>query len=240
MNLFISIMLFLNLLFLNTVCSFYVNNGVNKSRRFTVPLGCSTNEDTNPINSMQSKTSNIPKVDTFKLAKEYHNFLVEYNILSNEEISKILIENNEVKLFGENNSVKVAKHRLENYLIFEKNWYTINQINKNKNIKNLKLGINRYADSIEFGDNNRSNEDPPDLMEKEIKKNFNLRKKLIVNSVKKFLDKVTDKNFNIKKLFGNGPEKLEYIDWSKSSMTTKVKDQKQCGSCWAQSAIYED
>ena len=107
--------------------------------------------------------------------------------------------------------VTFAKSYEKNYRIFESNWFKINELNEQPNFK---LKLNKFADQVDFNNTNYHS----DLMKKPIKK---------LKNHNNFFSKIM--NF-YDGLFKNYPKE---IDWRKTSLLTKVKDQENCGSCWA-------
>lgn len=76
----------------------------------------------------------------FKYAKEYYDFLLDYDIIPKN------------RLLTEQNSSKYeifCKKRLDNYKIFEKNLANINEFNQNSSFL---LGINQFADTYDYND----------------------------------------------------------------------------------------
>ena len=103
---------------------------------FLIPSGKNLRPNTKIYNS--KSTNDID----FMYAKEYYNFLKEYNIINifgNDESS------------NDKKYVKVCKKRIENYKIFERNYIKINDFNKKNSFT---LGLNQFADTsnFDFGD----------------------------------------------------------------------------------------
>ena len=75
---------------------------------------------------------------SYTYAKEYYDFLVKYNLLEDENYM----------LLNENNFYdKIIESRKDKYNIFVNNYLNIEKHNQNSNFK---LGINQFADSIDF------------------------------------------------------------------------------------------
>lgn len=141
----------------------------------------------------------------YELAKEYYNYKTKNDINLNLELD-VTNQNDKYVTF--------AKSYEKNYRIFESNWFKINSINEKNNFK---LKLNKFADQVDFRNDNYHS----DLMNKPIK---NIK---ILKEENNFFSKII--NF-YNGIFKNYPRE---IDWRKTSSLTKVKDQKNCGSCWA-------
>lgn len=132
----------------------------------------------------------------FHLAKQYFNYLNKNKI----EKNYLLYDN------GEDKYINLAKEKYDNYKIFESNYKKIEKINK-KN-KSIKLELNKFADQVNFDDDDLHD----DLMKINYRPNINP-----FSFFKRF--------FNNKKL----PPKLI---WDNKTISN-VKNQGLCGSCWA-------
>ena len=141
--------------------------------------------------------------DDYNLAKEYYYFKTKNSYEIKLESST---DDNEDKF------IKFAKSYEKNYRIFESNWFRIN----NHNFKNsYKLKLNKFADQVDFNDKKYHS----DLMSKTISYK--------TDNQKSFFYKIQE---IYKNLFSSFPKE---IDWRKTNYLTGVKNQKNCGSCWA-------
>lgn len=149
------------------------------------------------------KNSNHQDTDNLAYAEEYYNFLLEFNKLP-EEQPKILLGD------ASNNFSNLIKDRYKNYKIFEKNLIFINDFNNKNN--SFSLGINQFADSYNFQNNNLIETQINDL-------------DILKNNVKQI---ITSPLYYFEK-YRNLPASLI---WN-NSIVSKVKNQEECGSCWA-------
>ena len=164
---------------------------------FLIPSGKSLRPNTKIYNS--KSTNDID----FMYAKEYYNFLKEYNIINvfgNDESS------------NDKKYVKVCKKRIENYKIFERNYIKINDFNKKNSFT---LGLNQFADTSNF--------DFGDLMKNPIGKSD-----IYKNDFKGLYQLVTSPRDYIEK-YNNITDSFIWDD----KIVSSVKNQGRCGSCWA-------
>lgn len=143
----------------------------------------------------------------YKYEKEYYEFYNKYKetlLTNNENLSyQKLIENNKDK-----------------YLLFEKNYDYIKSTNKileNKN-DSLRLDINQFADSIDFNED-RNN----DLM------NFSIEKNIISNYSDIYFKPFRDPLDYMTNII----QHKKHHNWNNTEFLSEVKNQLQCGSCWA-------
>lgn len=146
----------------------------------------------------------------YKYGKEYFDF---YNNFKEPLMSS----------FNENNIdySKLIENNKNSYQIFERNYeYIINTNNILKqNNDSLTLGINQFADTIDFNDNVNN-----DLMKYTINKNTILST-YSDTYLKPFKDPFSYMNKLIKQETTH--------NWNDTDFLSPVKNQKQCGSCWA-------
>lgn len=143
------------------------------------------------------------KLYNYKYEEEYYEFYQKYH-------SAILTGNQET------NYTSFAEINLKKYLLFEKNYHHINELNNQlqNNNDSFTLGLNRFADCVDFK-NNLNN----DLMS--INK-LNSNKQSYLKPFKKPFLYLTNVIKNKKR-----------HNWNDTSYLSPVKNQLNCGSCWA-------
>lgn len=149
-------------------------------------------------------------MNNYDHAKEYFDFYNEFK----QPVFTGGLYNNPVdyKTFAEKNK--------DSYLLFEKNLKRIQEANAllSKQNNTLKLGLNKYADIVDF-----DNDYTTDLMINTISKND-----ISPSTYFKFLQTpipYLDGVFN--------KDKLRKYSWNDTDMLSPVKNQGSCGSCWA-------
>lgn len=169
-------------------------------------------------NNLQQK--NLIKMNNnnkFPLKQEYYEYLLKYK--------KIEIQNNDNNLLRGSRIDEFEYYsnlRKERYLIFEKNYYNIQEFN-NKN-EDIKLEINHFADQCyysnpeDFPDKNNFVDINNDLINFDIVSN---------NHINKF-SKIFKNPVNSLTQYLKIPKQINWIDY-----VSNTKNQGNCGSCWA-------
>lgn len=158
------------------------------------------------VNKNNFFNSKIFASENDNLIDNYH-LAKEYYFFKNKNILNL---DSDTKIKN-TNYINFAQKYEKNYRIFENNWNNIKIFNS----KGYNLKINKFADQVDFSNDSFHS----DLMNKTIvtnkKNNINFFTRL-----KNFYQSVTSKY----------PKE---IDWRKTGFLSKVKNQKNCGSCWA-------
>lgn len=132
----------------------------------------------------------------------------EYYFFKNKKV--LNLDSN--TLISNPNYIDFAKKYEMNYRIFENNWNNIQIYNS----QGYNLKINKFADIVDFSDDSFHS----DLMKKPIITNNKERRITLISKIKNFYQSITS----------NHPKE---IDWRKTTYLSKVKNQQNCGSCWA-------
>ena len=165
------------------------------------------------INSKFDK-KNVYMTTNFPYSQEYYNFLINHDIIKSSYKLKHSISLNSKNI---DKYLETAKLRENNYKIFENNLININKINKQNN--SYKLELNKFSDKVNFSNNDFHS----DLMQQNINKQSFIKNKFI------YLFQLLKIPLNSIKKYSNLPDKLIWDD----TILSNVKNQGECGSCWA-------
>ncbi len=172
--------------------------------------------------SMKKKIIRQNNRNDYVYAYEYYSFLKKQDKLDKSVESNFFkfLKNGESQ---ENNKyIDFAKNRENNCRIFEKNYKLIKDYNSQNDA--CKLELNKFTDIVEINEDQQDSYNTySDLMqiEEPISSPFNF---FLQKTIKKFIKAV--KYF---KIYQNLPEKFI---WG-NNILSEVKNQGQCGSCWA-------
>lgn len=146
-------------------------------------------------------------LELYKYESEYYDF---YNKFKHPILS---ISQNDT-----NKSTLIKKNE-NSYLLFERNLDYIINTNKILNEKNesLTLGINQFMDSVDFNEDINN-----DLMKYSINKNS-------IKQAETYLKPLRNPLHYVNTLI----RQKKSHNWNETFFLSKVKNQEQCGSCWA-------
>ena len=146
----------------------------------------------------------------YSYAKEYYDFYKKYKVESNTLQSSYNVN---YKEFAE-------KHK-NNYNIFENNYELIKSTKNDLSGGNssFTVELNKYADLIDFNDNNSDDLNYKLSSTDNIVKTFDFQ--LLFKNLLRPLNILKAKNENIP------------VNWNNTEYLSQVKDQGQCGSCYA-------
>uniref|UniRef100_A0A6C0FE32 Peptidase C1A papain C-terminal domain-containing protein n=1 Tax=viral metagenome TaxID=1070528 RepID=A0A6C0FE32_9ZZZZ len=152
----------------------------------------------------------LNKDNQYVYAKEYYEFYKKYKMKSNTLQSSFFVN---YKEFAE-------KHK-NNYNIFENNYELIKSTKNDLSGGNssFTVELNKYADLIDFNDNNSDDLNYKLSSTDNIVKTFDFQ--LLFKNLLRPLNILKTKNENIP------------VNWNNTKYLSQVKDQGQCGSCYA-------
>ena len=152
----------------------------------------------------------LNKDNQYVYAKEYYDFYKKYKMKSNALQSSFFVN---YKEFAE-------KHK-NNYNIFENNYELIKSTKNDLSGGNssFTVELNKYADLIDFNENNSDDLNYKLSSTDNIVKTFDFQ--LLFKNLLRPLNKKKKKNENIP------------VNWNNTEYLSQVKDQGQCGSCYA-------
>tara|TARA_B100001564_G_C20648557_1_gene675708 strand:- start:515 stop:1723 length:1209 start_codon:yes stop_codon:yes gene_type:complete len=153
--------------------------------------------------------------NNYEYAEEYYQYLHEYNKLEDTELNFLKSNKDDSKI----NYVEFAKKRQDKYKTFETNLKLISDYNNNGD-ETCVLELNKFTDEVDISII------PNDLMlmnEPLKHNNFSIERK--IRAIAKFILNPF-RHFN---KYKNLPEKLVW----ENDVLSEVKNQGNCGSCWA-------
>ena len=153
--------------------------------------------------------------NNYEYAEEYYQYLHEYNKLEDTELNFLKSNKDDSKI----NYVEFAKKRQDKYKTFETNLKLISDYNNNGD-ETCVLELNKFTDEVDISII------PNDLMlmDEPLKhNNFSIERK--IRAIAKFILNP----FRYFNKYKNLPEKLVW----ENDVLSEVKNQGNCGSCWA-------
>lgn len=152
----------------------------------------------------------LNKDKQYAYAKEYYDFYKKYKVETNTLQSSFFVNYEE---FAE-------KHK-NNYIIFENNYELVKNTKKDLSGGNssFTIELNKYADLIDFNDNNSDDLNYKLSSTDNIVKTFDFQ--LLFKNILRPLNILKRKNENMR------------VNWNNTEYLSPVKDQGQCGSCYA-------